>query len=122
MMTLGRRPKAKTKTDLLRHAQRRLKLRHGIDASLEEILALNSQLRYDGAITFGKESSTRTWVAVTIHGKLVPAVFNRKVGCICTFLKHEWVTPERLDLLRSSTIEGMNLALEWARQREGGKP
>lgn len=96
----------KGKQQLLPHAQMRLQQRYGIQASFADIEAMNDQVRYNRSLAIGKQSATRSWHIVTFEGQELLAVYNKKVGCIATFLEMDWLG-NGLDQLQLLTEEGM---------------
>lgn len=95
----------KSKQQLLPHAQMRLQQRYGIQASFADIEAMNRQIRCNESVAIGRQSATRSWHIVMHEGQELLAAYNKKAGCIATFLEMGWLV-NGLDQLQVLTEEG----------------
>lgn len=97
------RPKGKQQ--LLPHAQMRLRQRYGIQASFDDIEAMNRQIRCNRSVAIGRQSASRSWHIVTHEGQELLAAYNRRAGCIATFLEMDWLA-SGAEHLQTLTEEG----------------
>jgi hypothetical protein len=83
------RPPAKTREDLYRHSRRRARERYGIILTSPMWKQLSLDIQRGKAAPLGKQSHSRSWFEMDVHGKRCVVVYNNLLNRIATFLPLE---------------------------------